>query len=257
MRLDRALVSDLGAALRSRPLQLYFVVQLLAGGTFVIRRGADTASLVILIWLGLSLLAFVAWWSGRHRAAHPQPDPVPAAGARAAFALVAAAGMALWPMSPSAGFVVLLSGLVGWAWAAARAGGFAGLGRRLTRDPRPFIGLYLLIGLPQLLIGGPVYLVGIGLALPSGVLQQAALLVGLFAPLETWSRRPAAAAVVAAIVFGVLHVPTVLEPNHGDLLAGLANSVLFQANVGLIAILAYRRHRAFVPLGVVHAMAIA
>ena len=65
------------------------------------------------------------------------------------------------------------------------------------------------------------------------------------------------AAVASALVFAALHVPVVLEANGGDVLASFANAVLFQASVGLVACLAFVRHRAAVPIGVAHAMAIA
>ena len=204
-------------------------------------------------------MAFLAWWSGRHRLAHPQPDPVPAAGPRATFALLVVGGWVLWGfgLSPEAGFVLSLVGLGGWFWSVLRTGGLVGLRSRLLRDPRPFFGLYLFVGLPRLLAIGPLYLLGVGVALPSGVIQQVLLLLGLFAPLEAWSRRPGWAALLAAAIFALLHVPTVMEPNEGDVLAAYANVVLFQLSVGMIAVLAFRRHRAAVPIGVAHALTIA
>jgi hypothetical protein len=256
MRLDRALAHDLRQALGSRSLQAYLVLQLAAAAVFVWRRGPQTVSMVALIWLGLLVLAFFAWWSGRHRLAHPQADSVPAAGPRVGFALLVVAGWALMGLSREAAFVLLFLGAGGWAWSTVRAGGLDGLGARLTRDPRPLLPMLLLIALPRLLVGGPMYVLGTAVALPSGIVQQLLLLLGLFAPLEAWSRRPGWAAVAAAGVFAALHVGTVLEPNHGDLLAAVANVVLFQASVGLIAILAYQRHRAAVPIGVAHALAI-
>jgi len=258
MRLDRALELDLGRALRSHPIQLYLGLQLAAAAVFVARRGPDAISTVVLIWLGLSIVAFLAWWSGRNRRAHPQPDPVPAAGPRTAFALLVVGGWVSWGfgLSVEAGFVLMFVGLGGWLWSAVRAGGLVGLRSRLLRDPRPFLGLYLFIGLPRLLAIGPLYLLGVGVALPSGVIQQVLLLLGLFAPLEAWSRRPGWSALLAAAIFALLHVPTVMEPNEGDLLAAYANVVLFQLSVGMIAVLAFRRHRAAVPIGVAHALAI-
>jgi hypothetical protein len=262
MRLDRALLADLRTALGSRPIQLYLLLQLVAGIVFVARRGSDTASMVVLIWVGLLLLAFVAWWAGRHRLAHPEPDPVPAAGARSFFALLGVAGLVLWSVGPTPvlGFVLLACGLGGWTWAALRSGGVrAAVGGalvRITRDPRPFVPLLLLVGLPRLIVGGLGFVLGATLALPSGLIQQLAFLIGLFAPLEAWSGRPAAAAVVSALLFALTHVPLVLPDNHGDLAAAVANAVLFQSAVGLIAVLAYRRHRAAVPIGVAHALAI-
>jgi hypothetical protein len=256
MRLDRALAHDLQRALRSRPLQAYLVVQVLAALVFVWRRGPETASMVVLIWLGLLALAFFAWWSGRHRLAHPQADPVPAAGPRVVFALITAGSWAVMGLSRELGFVLLVVGAGGWTWSTVRAGGLKGVGERLTRDPRPLLPMLLLIAVPRLLVGGPMYVVGTVLALPSGIIQQLFLLLGLFAPLEAWSRRPGWAAVSAAGVFAAVHVGTVMEPNHDDLLAAVANVILFQASVGLIAILAYQRHRAAVPIGVAHALAI-
>jgi len=258
MRLDRALLTDLGTALRSWPIRLYLLLQLLAAAVFVSRRGSDTVTMVLLIWLGLLVLAFAAWWAGRHRLAHPQPDPVPEAGPRAIFALIGVAGMTLWGfgLSPILGFVLVACALGAWLWAAWRSSGFAGVRDRLLRDPRPFVPLLLLIGLPRLLLGGPTFLFGAILALPSGIGQQLLYLIGLFAPLEAVSRRPATAAVISALLFALIHVPLLLEANHGDLLAAGANAVLFQSGVALVACLAYRRHRAVVPIGVAHALAI-
>lgn len=257
MRLDRALVEDLRQALASPPIRAYLAIQLLSGVVFVSRRGADTVSTVLLIWLGLLAIALPAWWAGRHRLAHPQPDPVAAPRAQALFALTAVAAMTLWGFGlVPVGFVLLAVGGGGWLWAAWRAGGVSGLRDRLTRDPRPFIPLLLLIGLPRLLIGGPAYLVGAALALPSGIGQQVLYLIGLYGPLEALRYWAASAAVVSALLFGLVHVPTVLDANHGDVLAAMANAVLFQSGVGLVACLAYQRHRAVVPIGVAHALAI-
>lgn len=259
MRLDRALIADLGTALRSPPVLIFIALQVVAGLVFIDRRGAPTVSTVLLIELGMLILAFFAWWAGRHRLAHPTPDPVPAAGARATFALVAAAGMTLWGFAVSIelGFVLFLMGVGGWIWAAIRTGGLRGAARRLTPDPRPFVPLLLLIALPRLLVGGPLYLVSAVIALPSGVGQQLLLLLGLFAPLEAATRRPGWAALVSALVFALLHVPLNVPPNGGDVIAAAANAVLFQASVGLIACLAFMRHRAAVPIGAAHALTIA
>lgn len=258
MRLDQALGADLGTALRSTSVRLYLLLQLIAGAVFVERRGSDTIATVVLIWLGLLLLAFFAWWAGRHRLAQPAPDPVPAARERAVFALVAVAGMTVWGtgLSTQVGFVLVASGVGAWCWAAWRGGGPGDWRAKLRRDPRPFLPLLLLIGVPRLLAGGPVYLVGAALALPSGIGQQVLYLIGLFAPMEAASRRPAAAAVLSALLFGLVHVPLLGEANGGDAVAAVANAVLFQSGVGLVACLAYRRHRAVVPIGLAHALAI-
>lgn len=256
VRLDRALLADLRTALRSGPIVAFLVLELGAGAVFVWRRGPDTISTVVLIWLGMSVVAFLAWWAGRHRLAHPRPDPVPAARARTAFALIGVAGMLIWSASANAvGVVLVACGIGGWLWAAWRSGGLNGLGEQLTRSPRPFVPLLLFIALPRLVVGGPAYLGGAVLALPSGIGQQLLYLVGLYGPLEAVGRR-SAAAVVCALIFGLLHVPFVLEANHGDVVAAFANAVLFQASVGIVACLAYQRHRAVLPIGVAHALAI-
>jgi hypothetical protein len=181
---------------------------------------------------------------------------VSAAGPRTAFALVGAAGLLAWSVGIVGGFVLFACGLGGWLWAAFRTGGFAGLGERLTRDPRPFLPLLLLIGLPRLLLEGPAFLLGATLALPSGIGQQLLYLAGLFAPLEAVLRRSDTAAVIAALIFGLIHVPFNLPVNENDLVAATANAVLYQSTVGLIACLAYVRHRAVIPIGVAHALAI-
>lgn len=259
MRLDRALLIDLGAALRSGPILVFLAIEVAAGLIFVARRGPETVTTVLLIWLGMSGLAFFAWWAGRHRLAHPRPDPVPAAAARSFFALMDVSGMVVWGfgMSVAGGAVLVACGLGGWIWAAWRTAGFAGLPGRLSRDVRPFIPLLLLIALPRLIVGGPGYLVAVVFALPSGIGQQVLYLIGLYAPLEALRVHAALAAVIAALLFGLIHVPLLLDANRGDVIAAFANAVLFQASVGLVAVLAYQRHRAVVPIGVAHALAIA
>lgn len=65
------------------------------------------------------------------------------------------------------------------------------------------------------------------------------------------------AAVLSALVFASIHVPMNLAANDGDWAASVANAVFYQATVGLIACLAFNRHRAPLPIGVAHALAIA
>ena len=257
MRLDRALIADLRTMFRSRPIVLFLALELLAGVVFVARRGNETVTLVLFVWVGMLVLAFFAWWAGRHRLAHPQADAVPGATARAIFALIGALGMMLFGFSMAVGFVLLAAGSGGWLWSAWRTGGFAGLRDRLLRDPRPFVPLLLLIAVPRLLIGGPGYVVAAALALPSGIGQQVLYLLGLFAPLEAARGRTDLVAVASALLFAALHVPFVMEINGNDLVASLANVVIFQASVGIIACLAFVRHRAAVPIGMAHGLAIA
>ena len=116
VRLDRALLNDVRTVFRSRPLLFFFALELLAGGVFVMRRGEQTVTTVLLIWVGMLILAFFAWWAGRHRLAHPRPDPVPGATARAVFALIGVAGMMLFGFSMAVGFVLITSGIGGWLY---------------------------------------------------------------------------------------------------------------------------------------------
>ena len=250
-RLDQELLAGLRAALRSLPILAFLALELVAGALFVARRGSETVSTVALIWAGMLVLAFFAWWAGRHRLAVSMPDPLPGAPGRVLFAVVGVAGMLLigYGLHVSLGVILLFGGIGGWVWVAWRAGGFGGLAERLVRTPRPFIPMLLLLALPRLLLGGPLSCVGVVLALPSGIGQQLFYLLGLFAPLEAFSRRPAAAAVIAALLFAALHVPLTLRANGDDWLAAVANAVLYQASVGLIACLAFTRHRAAVPKG--------
>jgi hypothetical protein len=262
MRVDRALLADGGTALRSGPLRLFLVLELLAALLFLWRRGGSAIETILLVWSGLLILAFVAWWAGRHRLAHPQADPVPEARAKVGFAVVVLVGMLVWAFGLGAGgWLLAAGGLLGWTWAALRAGGPRVVARSaavlLTRDPRPFVPLILLVALPKLLAAGPAFLGDVLVALPSGVGQQLLYLLGLYAPLEALTGRPAVAAVTAALMFGLLHVPIVLGELDGDLLASVANVILFQTAVGLIACLAFQRHRAALPIGAAHAIAIA
>ena len=234
----------------------YLGLQVVAAVALVWRTGEDAAGTVLLVWAGMAALAFFAWWAGRHRLAHPEPDPVPAAGARSVFALIGVAGMLVAPWLLGLGVVLFACGLGGWLWAAWRSGGFVDVRQRLTRDARPFLPMLLLIAVPRLLFGGPVYLAGALLALPSGIGQQLLYLIGLYGPVEASGIRRSLAAVASALIFAAVHVPILLPSQDGDLVATLANAVLFQSAVGLIAVLAYTRHRAVLPIGVAHALAI-
>ncbi len=251
-------MTDLRTALRAWPVRAYLLLQLVAAGVFVARRDGDMVTTVLLVWSALLALAFTAWWAGRHPRAWPWPDPVPGAWPRTAFALLGVIALILWGWGTDLGVVAVLLALSlgGWMWTAVRAGNLAGMGRRALRDPRPFVPLLLLIGLPKLLMVGPTFVAGLILALPSGIGQQLLLLVGLYAPLEAVTRRPASAAVVAALAFAAVHVPMVIGENGGDLWAAYANVIVWQSGVGLVAVLAFQRHRAAVPIGVAHAAAI-
>lgn len=258
MRLDRALISDLRIALHSRAILAFLALESVAGAVFVLRRGEFHVRTVAVVWAGMLVVAFFAWWAGRDRRAHATPDPLPGAPGRSFFALLGSLGMALvgWRIQATLGAALLVGGIAGWIYVAGRSGGFRGLRDRLARDPRPFIPLLLIMAVPRLLAQGPSYLLGAAVSLPSGIGQQLLYLLGLFAPLEALRNRTAAAAVIAALIFATIHVPFNLPANEGDWLAAAANAVVFQASAGLIACLAFVRHRAAVPIGVAHALAI-
>jgi Type II CAAX prenyl endopeptidase Rce1-like len=259
-RLDLALIQDLRAGL-GRPAVLAFLGLELAAGAFIgVRRGGAGLETVGLLWLGLGAVAFLAWWAGRHHGAIERVDPIRYAGPKLVAASIGAVGIGLvtWGLGPAIGVALVIVGSVAWAACAVVGPGPSDrFPAQLLRDPRPFLPLMLLVAVPRALATGPGYAVGALIALPSGIGQQIALLLGFFGPLEAVLRRTDLAAVVTAVVFGLLHVPMNLPQAGGDPWLAGANAVVFQATVGAIACLGYVRHRAAVPLGVVHAMAIA
>lgn len=76
MRLDQALVADVGTALGSRPVLAFLGLEVVAGAVFLVRRGSEMLSTVVLIWLGMVTLALahgsrgmLVWGSGAGEAA--------------------------------------------------------------------------------------------------------------------------------------------------------------------------------------------
>jgi hypothetical protein len=261
-RLDRALAADVRTAASSPAVLGFLGLELLAAGLIVSRRGlgGGGGESIGLLWLGLGVVAFLAWWAGRHRLAVRQADPVGNAGGRALAAGIGAVGVGLatWGLAPAVGGALVIGATAGWLWFAFRGRGAGDrLADQLLRDPRPFLPLLLLIALPRAVAGGPGYALTALVALPSGLLQELGFLIGFFAPLEAVLGRTDRAAILSALVFGLLHVPMNLGQADGDLLLAAANAVVFQASVGAIACLGFVRHRAAVPLGVAHALAIA
>jgi hypothetical protein len=259
VRLDQALLSDLRRALASRAILVFLGLELAAGLVFVARRGPAVTETVLLVWLGLGILAFFCWWAGRHRAAHPEPDQVPRARPRLACALGVAVGLSIgtYAINAPLGAAITIGSIAGWLMFAVRRDSAPGLGRMLIRDWRPFVPLLLLVALPRIALLGPASLLGLTGALPSGIGQQLLFLVMLYVSIEAVTRRMDVAAVLSALVFAVIHVPMNLPANEMDWIASIANALFYQATVGIIACLAFTRHRAPVPIGVAHAMAIA
>jgi hypothetical protein len=258
VRIDRALLADMRRVPSSPALLGFLALEGIAAAVLVARRGEALLNTVALVWLGVACVGFLAWWAGRHPRAVQVADPVPAPALRAGAALVGSGGLLLAGLGAWPGVVLLGAALVGWLLAGSRRRGNAlGIGwRQLLRDPRPFVPLLLLVGVTRFLFGA-VTPVGLVAGLLSGVIQQVAYLVGLFAPLEALRGRADVAATAAALVFGAVHLPFNLEPNGGDWLAAAANAVIFQASVGMVAALAFVRHRAALPIGLVHGLAIA
>lgn len=258
-RLDLALAHDLRAALGSRPLQAYLALQVLAALVFVTRRGPATIQTVTLVWAGLAFVAFICWWAGRHRLAHPEADAVPRAGARLVAGLTVAVGLAIgtYGIHMGASALITLAGIVGWLLLAVRPDSAPGLGRMLRRSWRPFGPLLILVVLPRLALMGMLGPAALLAGLTSGIVQELLFLPMVFASLEAVIGRRDTAAVVAALVFGSIHVPMNLAAANGDWLAALANAVFYQSLVGLIVCMAYTRHRAALPIGIAHGLTIA
>ena len=259
IRLDHALVADLRTAATSPALVLMGVLEVVAALVFVARRGTEVVSTVLLVWLALGFVAFIAWWAGRHRLARPEPDPVPRARGRLLAGLTLAFGLAIgtWNIDRGASGAIALLGLGGWLVLALPHDSGPGLGQMLRRSWRPFGPLLLLVIVPRALIAG---LTGVGpfiAGVTSGVLQQLMFLPMLFCSMEAVLGRRSTAAVLSALVFATIHVPMNLSASGGDWVAAAANAVFYQATVGLIACLAYTRHRAAVPIGVAHGLIIA
>jgi len=259
IRLDRELAADVRRAAASRPILAFLALELVGGLLFLWRRGPAMASTVLLVWLGLSLLGFICWWAGRHRAAHPEPDPVPRARERLLCALVVAAGLAIgtYGIHMALSGMLVLGGIGAWLVIALRRDSAGQVLRSLVRDPRPFVPLLLLVAAPRLALLGLGSLGQMLKGLPSGVGQQLMFLVMLYAAMEAVTRRRDVAAVASALVFASIHVPMNLAASDGDWAAAVGNALFYQATVGIIACLAFVRHRAPLPIGVAHSLAIA
>lgn len=258
-RLDQELWRDLRCAAASPAIVAFLGLQVVAAAVFIVRRGPVTAQTIGLVWAGLAFVAFICWWAGRHRLAHPQADPVPMARGRLAAALVVAAGLAVgtYGIDRPASGAITLAGIVAWAVLAVRAGSAPDLGRMLRRSWRPFGPLLILVVVPRLALTGLIAPAGLVAGLGSGVIQELLYLPLLFVSLEAVLQRRDVAAAVAALLFASIHVPMNLGPAGGDWLAAAANAVFYQALVGLIVAMAYTRHRAALPLGVAHGLTIA
>lgn len=258
-RLDHDLARDLRAALTSRPVLAFLALQVVAATVFVARRGPGTLQTVVLVWAGLGFVAFICWWAGRHRLAHPAADPVPRARARLAAGLTVAGGLAIGTYGIHMGVsaFLTLAGIAAWLLLAVRPDSGPGLLAMLRRSWRPFGPLLILVVLPRLALMGLLGPAALLAGLTSGIVQELLFLPMVFASLEAVAGRRDLAAVLAALVFGSIHVPMNLAAANGDWLAATANAVFYQSLVGFIVCMAYTRHRAALPIGIAHGLTIA
>jgi hypothetical protein len=153
---------------------------------------------------------------------------------------------------------IFLAGIAGWVAAAVLARYRAEDFGWLLYSVIPFVPMFLAIAVPKLFTQGPAaFALGALLALPSGVIQQVLLQEGLIARLEALGARTDVAAIIGALAFGVAHAPMNLQQAQGDHVLALTGSLVYQALIGLVFIIGYVRHRAAVPLGIIHGIAIA
>jgi len=214
-------------------------------------------SLAILAGGGL-LFGVAAWFAGLHPHAHPRPDPVRAPQPElVAIGVVFMGIMVLVFGSGSEGYWIVRIGLAGWVVVAFLARYRPGDFTWLLRTWQPYLPLLLAVALPKLLLIGidivPRTLAG----LTSGIVQQLLLQVGLTARLEAATGRGDVAAILAALGFGLVHVPLDLGQAGGDWSLAFANAVILQSVVGLVCCLAFQRHRAPLGLGFGHALLMA
>jgi hypothetical protein len=257
-RIDRALLADARRLLRSGPFLAALGVLAVASTVQVLRVGPDRLGLIATIAAGCLVYAVIAWFAGRDPTAHTEPDIVRAPRAELTAVIVAYVGLAGALNGLGMLFAVLfVAGVTGWAavsiWAGYRARDFSWL----VRGWRPFTALLLAALVPKLLLLGPGWLVGLPIALPSGIFQQVGLQLGLLARLEATLGRRDAAAVLAALLFGAAHTGMNVGYAGGDQVLALSSAMVLQASIGLVFCLAYLRHRAAIALGVAHAIIIA
>jgi hypothetical protein len=214
-------------------------------------------SLAIIAGGGL-LFGVAAWLGGRHRWAHPEPDPVRAPVPESIAIAIAYVGIAIWLFgNGSIGYRLALLGLAAWALVAILARYRPSDFRWLVRSWQPYLALYLAVLFPKLILAGPGVLARVLAGLVSGTVQQLLLQLGLTARLEALSGRGDVAAVGAALGFGLVHVPLDLGQAGGDWSLAFANAAVLQSVVGLVFCLAFQRHRAPLGLGFGHALLMA
>jgi hypothetical protein len=235
---------------------LAFVALEIAAAAYVIaRRGTDMIPLLVLAAAGVAFYGLLGWLAGRHPMAEAAPDPVRSPRLEAVAIAIAYVGLAGWGFGVLPfGMHLFIGGVGGWIGAALLAGYRRGDLGWVTRSWRPYLPLFVGVTAPKLLTAGLLLPIGLLVTLPSGLLQQLLLQLGLNARVEALVRRSAVAAVAAAVAFGFLHVPMNLGMAGGDWSIAFANALVLQTPIGLAFCVAYQRHRAPLALGAVHAI---
>jgi hypothetical protein len=236
----------------------FVAIEVVACAYLVVRRGTDIIPLLLLVTAAVAFYGFLGWLAGRHPRAEPTPDPV--RSPRLEGFAIAIGYFALLGWSTGVvpiGIYIAVGAAVAWA-AVALLNGIRGVDLRWTvRSWRPYLPLLVGVTAPKLILAGAVLPIAVTVALPSGVLQQVLLQVGLTSRLEAIARNAAVAAMIAALAFGLLHAPVNLSLAGGDWAIAVANALVLQTPIGLAFCVAYQRHRAPLALGAVHAIAMA
>jgi CAAX prenyl protease-like protein len=240
------------------PALAFAAIEIAAAAYVIARRGTEFVPLLVLAGLAVAFYAVLGWLAGRHPLAESAPDPVRSPRLEAFAIGIAYVGLAGWGFGVLPfGMHLFLGGLCGWIAAAVLGGYRRGDLRWATRSWRPYLPLFVGVTAPKLLTTGLMLPIGLLIALPSGLLQQLLLQLGLTARVEALVRRSAVAAVAAAVAFGFLHVPMNLGMAGGDWSIAFANALVLQTPIGLAFCVAYQRHRAPLALGAVHAILMA
>jgi hypothetical protein len=243
---------------RRLPYLLLAVAIGMASLYILARRGPDSLELLAIIAAAVSFYGFLGWWSGRHRAAVAEPDPVRAPVLETLTIGVAYLGLLGWMFGYGGwGVALFLGGVIGWSVTFVTGGYRAADFGWVRRSWLPFVPLLVGVLAPKLFLAGAMLLITLPAALLSGILQQLLLTLGVTARLEALTGRPELTAVLAAVAFGLPHVPMDLAQAGGDWTLALANAFVLQVPIGFAFCLAYQRHRAPLALGAVHGIVIA
>jgi hypothetical protein len=256
--LEQSLTREIARGLASWPGLLFVAIELAAASFLLLRRGPGMLPLLLLTAAGVAFYGLLGWLAGRHPLAHSSPDPVRSPRLEALAIGVAYVGLLGWMFAVlPVGMHLFLGGIVGWLAVVVVAGYRARDFGWLVRSWRPFVPLFVGVTAPKLFMAGPGLLAPLTGALPSGLVQQVLLQLGLTARAEALLSRREVAALAAALAFGLIHTPLNLPAAAGDWSIALANALVLQTPIGLAFCLAYQRHRAPLALGTVHALVMA